>query len=911
MRVVKPLIAAAMMALLLFVAPAALAASAPTAITGPNTPEPGDKVRLLGYVGPEGSPVIACKFEYGPEAGSYDGEAPCANHPGNEIQILSIFAGTGNFKLGFGAETTTDLAFDASAAEVQAALRALPAVGSEGVSVSPAGPANGFTFLRITFEGPLGDTDVSPLKVVAGSEPLAAHTSFVDTLVPGGLADPVEVTARLEGLTAGATYHYRLVAENGSGTMSSPDATFTLASEPATESCANAGSPGAGFLPDCRAWEMVSPPDKNGGNVLLYSNRIRLATDGSATMFASKTPFGEGIAAGVASEHLSLRSSSGWSTHGVMPPQPPATIPLLISGLDPNYENDVSPDDEKGVLLAWKALNEEDPNVDEVANLYLREDLRSGGGGTYRLVTRCPLCGEKEVALPGSLIQERPYLIGATPDFTHILFESTLNLAKGPGGQEPKGTGYKLYEWAEGAVTLVGILPNGKAAAESAAGSGPEPEYHKINHAVISADGTKVFFTEAVKSRGGGNLYMRLDGEETVQLNVPEPGAPVEPAQPARYSDASSDGSRVFFTSNQSLTSDSPPGPGEMKLYVYDTDLPPSSPNNLTYIDTVGSVIGASEDGSTVYFWRGTQNVPGAPPVAASTRAVFVWRSGNVRYLASPLDRDEARSGYEAFNAVKWTRISPDGVLLFRASNRIGLTGQNQRNPAVPACNATGGEPGASGCTQLYVYAPATDSLQCVSCARSGSVPVGRTLIEFTAEEAGTTLEGTPASSHLGRGISDDGRYAFFSSFSPLVPDDTNGTFDAYEFDLRTSEVHLLSSGTDPEPSFFADASANGSDSLVITHQKLSAWDTDAAYDLYDARVDGGVPEPRPRPAPCEGESCRPPVSPAPPPEPASSASFAGPGNGKHPRRPRKRHRHHHRAHHRHQGARHQPGGRK
>src|ERR1041384_6869750 len=55
----------------------------------------------------------------------------------------------------------------------------------------------------------------------------------------------------------------------------------------AAEGCPNAGAPGVGFLPECRAWEMVSPTDKNGGHVMPISSRTRAARDGEAVTFVS------------------------------------------------------------------------------------------------------------------------------------------------------------------------------------------------------------------------------------------------------------------------------------------------------------------------------------------------------------------------------------------------------------------------------------------------------------------------------------------------------------------------------------------------------------------------------------------------------------------------------------------------
>ena len=117
----------------------------------------------------------------------------------------------------------------------------------------------------------------------------------------------------------------------------------------------------------------------------------------------------------------------------------------------------------------------------------------------------------------------------------------------------------------------------------------------------------------------------------------------------------------------------------------------------------------------------------------------------------------------------------------------------------------------------------------------------------------------------------------------PLVERDTNGISDAYVFDTHTGEPHLLSSGTDPSPSYFLDASADGRDAFIATKQPLLGWDTDGSRDVYDVRIGGGFPEPAPVIAPCNGDGCKPGASPPPPASPQASATVEGPGNRKPP----------------------------
>jgi hypothetical protein len=119
----------------------------------------------------------------------------------------------------------------------------------------------------------------------------------------------------------------------------------------------------------------------------------------------------------------------------------------------------------------------------------------------------------------------------------------------------------------------------------------------------------------------------------------------------------------------------------------------------------------------------------------------------------------------------------------------------------------------------------------------------------------------------------------FFNTPEALVPEDTNGRPDAYEYDAQTATVHLLSTGKSTSPSYMIDATANGDDVYIVTRQRLVGWDVDDNYDLYDARVGGGFPDP---PAPttgCAGESCLPAASPSPTTTTVGSRTYRGAGD--------------------------------
>jgi hypothetical protein len=133
--------------------------------------------------------------------------------------------------------------------------------------------------------------------------------------------------------------------------------------------------------------------------------------------------------------------------------------------------------------------------------------------------------------------------------------------------------------------------------------------------------------------------------------------------------------------------------------------------------------------------------------------------------------------------------------------------------------------------------------------------------------------------------LSSDGRRVFFESSDALVPQDSNGTTDVYEWESNGTRtctrvegcISLISAGTSSVPSYFIDASESGSDVFFITASSLVTGDP-GLVDLYDARENGGFPAPPPPPAPCEGDACQSPASAPSDPTPASTG-FSGPGS--------------------------------
>ena len=123
-------------------------------------------------------------------------------------------------------------------------------------------------------------------------------------------------TAAIQGLQPGTTYHYRLVAANSQGPAGGtdgPDQTFT------TETTG-----GEFALPDGRAYELVSPPQKDGAEVLGIGgggvtfgagDATEASEDGTSVTYITSAPVGASPAGNLFSTQMfSTRGAGGWSS---------------------------------------------------------------------------------------------------------------------------------------------------------------------------------------------------------------------------------------------------------------------------------------------------------------------------------------------------------------------------------------------------------------------------------------------------------------------------------------------------------------------------------------------------------------------------------------------------------------------
>ncbi len=608
----------------------------------------------------------------------------------------------------------------------------------------------------------------------------------------------------------------------------------------------------ASRLPDCRAYEQVSPVEKNFSDALGLPGLVQSSPSGEdVTYFGLAFPGVQGFYQQV--EYLSGRDGGAWASEGLTPsvePERGTEVIGLTEDLSRTFVEKAEPE------LEGKPAHH---------SVYVRDNAT----GSYQL-----------------LAPRRAVFVDATPGASRIIFESKGEL--GVAGAAPGSD--NLYEWEEAKppaerLSLAGVLSNGEApiGGASAGPGGPAlgggegvgglpggatSEFYTQD--TISEDGSRIFFTEASET-GRGIIYMREpEAGNTVQISAG--------TSPALWSAATPTGNFVFYTEGTNL-------------YRYDVAGKASEPLTTGMPNVVGT-LGVSADGSYAYFVA-EGVLPGTSGATAGEDNLYEWHVGTEPVFVATLNAGDDQHDWTNFflgegpeQGFKSSRVSANGEAVLFASVEK-LTSYENR-PESGQC-----EGAASACGELYLY-HVHSGIVCVSCNTRAGLKAS-----YSAELSQHEGINHPNLSNmfLTRNLSTDDDRVFFQTREALVPEDINGVMDVYEWEregtgtcesssgtFSTSSggcVYLISTGLSSEESYFGDASASGGDVFFFTRQSLVGQDQDENADLYDAREYGGIAaqNPPPPPQPCSGEVCReaygfPPVLGAP-----SSALLLGAGN--------------------------------
>jgi len=737
------------------------------------------------------------------------------------------------------------------------------------------------------------------------SVPSSACTSVPAAAVSiGDGIEPIQVSQKVAGLTAGTTYFYRIVAENELGVTKGPVKTFRTPPL------------GIGFdLSDNRSWEMVSPVNKQGAALRgAEGGLVQAAESGGALVYSSIgtiEPDPQGNRASERSTVLSRRVAGVWTSEDVSPPH--ASVTPVADG---NEYRLFKPDLSAALLQQTDFLPLSPAASDRT--IYLRENskpptyipLVTSKEGYANVPPEIDFGADEARAFP------RIFIAGASPGLDEVVLGAEIPLEVG-------GPANALYLWRDGELTPVSRLPVSEGGTFVPAILGTQQGSVRL---AVSDGGAKVFWstgdyqTTGVKTTG---LYIRDTlNDESGRLDRVQSGASGAGTASPAFQAASADGSRVLFTDSRQLTADA----GSLGRTLYSCEIGPvegapgcASLRNITptvgvpgeSAQVIGLVPAVGHNGDRAYFVaKGVLDTDpngfGESAVSGGYNLYFWEDSQSPRFIGvlSSEDRQvwgsvgagsEEALGYAGRLGASG---SPSGRYFAFMSER-SLTGYENRPP--------GSEVSAQ---EIFRYDAAADQLECVSCNPGGESPEGMLVKSGSGADPVETWTGKlvaailPESSRSGglgflyplhspRTVLDSGR-VFFNAADRLVAADSNRTWDVYQYEplgvgdctsstaqssVSRSEngcVGLISSGTQGGGTFI-DASPSGDDVFFLSSAKLSALDEDEVLDVYDARVNG-VAATSTIQSQCAGEGCRgsqvAPVAVNP-----ASASFSGRGN--------------------------------
>ncbi|HSZ68773.1 MAG TPA: hypothetical protein VK756_00265 [Solirubrobacteraceae bacterium] len=870
-------------------------------------------VVLNGAVNPEGQSLSGCVFQYVSET-AFDKEGaeafknantdecqPSAGEIAKELNLNTSYAVHAEVPIVSG--TTYEYRLVAtSAGELGGTTESdpLPFTAPDVPrvdSVAAGDLSSTFAELKAQID-PLGADSSYHFEYSANGASWVSEPASGEDIGTGGFTGSAtaNVAQQIGGLTPATTYRFRAVAENSVGTSQETEqstGTFTTLATVAYG------------LPDDRAYELVTPPDK-GSATDMFAERTAEPNEfrNSDTGYASESGDGFLLTSTLAAfgplpgayhnAYLFSRSESGWQARSLAAPS--LGVQSIVGDVfDPADLSEVGINDFVGSLAS--------PEGTRVENL-----LGSAGGPYATLNADAPGAGG-----------EQTELVGGSRELSEVVLESKSHTLA-PGAEKQDEGSTTLYEHSAGGLALVNVNSEGALLNRCGAELG-QSHNAGTRHDAVSSDGAQIVFTAPdpyAKDGGVGcwkeeeaaggkisqvnppELYARSGGT-TTEISAPERGIsdPTCPrvevtCYPALYAGAAEDGSRVFFVTEAELTK-SDEGIHDPELYEYDTQTGRLLRISAGEAGTAGASGGAevdavpaiSSDGAAVYFMASGQLTHDAPPVTGGDVDLYRYdtATATTAYVATVEKRDYpagGSSGWEehigdgtiALNPSESWYTTPDGdYLIFASHADLGGYSTVEASPGdCPAAFLSGEGRGDGHCTEVYRYhyepgAQAGAGVVCLSCDPSGAPPVSNA--EFAANAGSET---DPAGGPV-RAISNDGAYAFFATADALVPQDTNGTLDVYEW--HDGRLSLISSGADPAPSFFLGMSADGSNVFFGSHARLVPQDTDDAGDIYDARIcepESGNPciqPPLGETAQCEGGACQTPPPSASDPTPA------------------------------------------
>jgi hypothetical protein len=579
--------------------------------------------------------------------------------------------------------------------------------------------------------------------------------------------------------------------------------------------CCLAPAASSAALPDGRGWELVSPVNKNGGSIGAAGE---IAAGGvlQAAADGNSITYSSAASFGPGAQGATPGSQYLGSRVGSGWATENLTVSLFSGSYGPDPDGVpyqlFSPDLDRGLLLSGRHCRSVEA-VCPVANPPLPGTDAPGGYQNYYLRQ----AGGFEALLGAGDL--------AATDIAPAEFDLVFAGAAPDLSHIVLSSCAALTAGASEVVLGEGCDPTKPNLYEWSPGTGlslvnaaPGAQL-AAQGAAVSSDGASIYFTE------GADLYLR-QGAELKQVDAAAGGG-------GSFETASANGSVAFFSKGAHLW-----------RYLASAD----TATDLTPAGGVLGVLGASTDGSYLYY------------LAAD--GLYLNHGATTTKVAATADA----SNYPPSNGS--ARVSADGThLLFLSSASLTGYDNSDQKTGLPD-------------TEVFLYSAAgAGQLRCVSCRPRGTRPIGPSTIPGSlpnGKQQGAT------NSYKPRVLSVDGSRVFFDSLDAVVNGDSNGEPDVYQWEAQGQNctnaagcVSLISRGRAAGGASFVDASLNGNDAFFLTDGSLVGEDP-GSFDLYDARVGGGFPEPL-IPIPCFGDNCQ--NLPSEQVDPGLGTQVAGPGN--------------------------------
>ena len=839
----------------------------PIVTTGPPSAATTSSVTLTGHVDPAGRGEISeCFFEYGFDK-TYGSKVPCTppippKYSGSTAvtaAVSGLSPGTHEHYRLVATNTAGATSFGVDETFTTTAPPAIDGLISENLTAHSAE--------LIAQVNPNG----LPTKYSFEYGSSSAFDQKITGTIPAGTVDQ-EIKAQLTGLIPHVVYHFRLTAENKiegkeeGGTTTSEEQTFNFY----PPSCPNENvrqQTKTNFLPDCRAYELVSPGDANGTQLFAggpnsgyASNPPRFAYTG---LFSIIPGSGGSPIDGSGDLYVATRTDTGWtsryvglpSTEAAVDGGPPqglfgqggaeflgndTSITNGDSGPD-HLQNNVLTDPSMSTFLDWNDGSQEGHSRNSTpissnapyvwsanggfidrwpTNLGsvppgLNPTATEGGvspGGVHSL--DCP-----DVRATGGfedIIENNcPGEVSASSDLSHFVFSTEWNLFASDGNLTPPGSVYD-NNTKTGSVVVASLTPGGDAIPSEPADHAGDP----LQIPGVSDDGSHVLIgAGAIGPCGLTNCPIPPCGDTfggkihcptyPMHLYMRVDGAvtyDVSQGHDVTYVGMTKDATKVFFTSPEQLTSED--HDGSVDLYMW-TEAGEREGQPLTLISKSNN----------------NKGIPGEPGQSDACKANF----------STPGETTTKNCDIVTFSSLSWCQLEGGGGGNCRSDSAIA---SEEGDIYFFSPEQLDGSLGIPNKENLYVYRTGAQNVQLVA-----TLEPGQFCIAPTAEGIGNIhCSSTPVPRMQ---VSPDGAHMAFLTASPVTQYNNGGRLEMYLYDPASDRVVCAScipSGAPPTSNVGASQDGlfmtNDGRVFFTTNDALVHADTNEAQDVYEY-VDG------------------------------------------------------------------------